>query len=564
MNEQIAWTYPYPIAAPYRRIFTSLDTDRQLIDLKEAIEGTFEFLAIVAIADIFRRWPATQLDNMVTQSARKLLVRPALGHFKDFFRRTYLEYARQKRIDTFFAPASQLKEFLTDACDERRMQQLVSIRNAIVHDAAATKEAARSGRYITECAGLLADVLQGLAVLGSARLVVPFKAAVDGGGAYGVSRGASEDLIIERGVALPAGADALGVLYYESASRFVPLQPLLVYVACECGDPCLGNDRALTRLQWLKDDNREPEYVEFFAPHVVRTASLSREFHTFFDSLAPDYRYQHDPYLRGAFYRATEYQVHLDVWNERGDTSNAHQIHLQRILYESEVDNPRFKVDYHDENVPVTDNVFDLRVTDTTRSEDCPLSDDDREIWNEGFRSYTIGFATPLAFDEERKLVMSMFEAGLFTKTTEEVARQHEVPCRDYYEISLHIPVEVFELRLTVPPGARINAGSITLRYLEDRVRRPKLRETPRVEPGDGGRDELIIRVTRPELNKNLFLEFEYSHFPDVRRDRALPWYWASHLVYEALALQEPRDWSMQDVAELLQSINTTHRKDTT
>jgi GNAT superfamily N-acetyltransferase len=549
MNETIASTYPFPIAAAYRRVFTTVDPSQRMSRLVDAIVTTFDFLARCAICDIYHRWPPPAVHPDLTQQARALTVRPELGGFHHFIRSSYLGYAKKSRLDTFFAPYDALKSFLREGYDDKTFGELISIRNTITKRRAEAARRVAEEDWLTVCEKALTRALGRLEVLGDARLIVPMRvAARDGSITYGVARGAHPEMTLGTGIRFAPGEIPHGPTLYLSPERFVPLVPLVAWAECSCGNPCLGTQRFVAMPQWLKTEDQPPEFYDMLGTHRVENAELSKTFEQFVDSLSADFRYQQDDYLRGHDFRADAYDVVLDAGNPFGDTRNTQRIRVRRIRTGRDGWNPRIKLDYHDQAPPIPDDVFDLRIHDTTRDESIELNDEDREIWKDSFRSFGVRFRTPLAFDEERELAISMFEPGLLGPVKLDASSTRSL--EEYYEISVHVPVEMLTVELVLPAGATVDpAAPPTVGYLEDEVTKPRLMEQPTVGRRDDGRTSLRYRVRRPLVGRNLLLRFRFGAFPAVNLDDPMPWYWASHRVHELLSTEPGRTWGLPDVA---------------
>jgi ribosomal protein S18 acetylase RimI-like enzyme len=553
MNETIAWSYPYPIAAPYEKIFTTTDPERRLQRLVDAIISSLEFLAICALADITQRWPAEKVDHNISLRARTITIKPQLGDFHAFFRDSYLRYARDNGIDTFFAPAAGLGTFLKRVYTEDAFAPLVALRNDVVKRPRQIASEARRPGYVETRLQAFTDAVLRLEALGRCRLIVPLlHSATDGTVTYGMMRGCIPEMTMASALLFPPGENPRGVILYESADKYLPLAPLLAFAPCRCGEPCLGTEPAVARVQWGGTGAGNPRFFDMFSNHLIVNADVEQDFARFTDSLAADYKYQRDPFLQGADVRALEYSVHLDVLNPLGDARNTHRIRIQQIKVASRKKPVLFKVDYHDQEPPIPDGVFDLRVRDLTKGEDWTVDEDAREIWNDSFRSFSVGVPSPLEFEEERLVEVSMFEPGLFNADDDTLVAS---PNRrtDYYEISTHVPVESFSLRLTLAPGTVVKKGSIQVRYLEDKKKKIDVVGGPTCEATADGREEIAVVIRRPDIHRNIFLTFAYERSVSGDFDAPLPWYWTAFNLYKRLGQEGGEEWTLRALVEKLE-----------
>ncbi len=526
-DERILARWPTPIARAWLRLLDTIDDDGRVLRLVDVIVQTVDLFAIVAMADLAHQWPVDRRPQELLNRARRLLVKPQLGELVGLVR-DWLDEAKKRRPSVILGhPTDEsLSEFI------RRLNEFPELRNTCLKRRDATQHRLKDNAWLHRAVAQVRDALIAFESVGDVALVTQREdtAAVTLRGAF-VGPLPAGDLVFEPG--------CTAMLTSPFTAPLV-LDPLVVSRACVCGQ-CAGR-RTPARLEWPRKDSAHGRYHAITDAHPTEEDAEGPSWQTFGRRLSTDWEWQRDGRLKDYPLRALRYDVALDVENHRGDTRNRHRILVERILADWP-GSDSFGLDYHDQMPPVSDEVFALSVRDATRGEDCPVDERHREVWHDAFRSFSVRFATPLELGEQRVVDVSMFEPGLFERKPQSLG--------DYYEFCVHLPVDQLSLVITLPHDAEVDAGDLSLDYLEESAERLDSKGA-RLQRAPDGRAQVAFEVTKPKLHANIVVRFSVTRWPTQGQIEAEPWYWAANRVYRLLESEPERSWTLREVAELL------------
>jgi hypothetical protein len=235
--------------------------------------------------------------------------------------------------------------------------------------------------------------------------------------------------------------------------------------------------------------------------------------------LSPDYVYQKKPYLAGHRLWSKKRITRLKLNSYDGDLETFVEIRVKKIKYDNVVEEELIKsstdevtteldmsngicqsekneillFDYHDAPLyPISDNVFDLKITDDDGEELNVVF----EIENEAFRKFS-AILPKMQFDEERVVNLSCFEPMLFSGIKNEG--------EDYYETEIDSPVDEFEFYLQLIPGLKFTGFRVE--YLDGSELILKDKSTKVTKEADGS-EVLYFKVEKPIVGKQVIVRF--------------------------------------------------------
>lgn len=202
--------------------------------------------------------------------------------------------------------------------------------------------------------------------------------------------------------------------------------------------------------------------------------------------------YEYDPYLANYDYRATQFNIELDV-RENGDTNTEYGIRVQRIRRKLDREPIMFKMPYHDTPSQKTSmKEFNLQVM-LASSRQQPQVDWilKSNVWKR-FRLVL----PPLEFEQDHFVAVTMFEKSLFEKDEQE----------DFYDTVFHYPTEDGRVDIVFPETWDIAEEKVVIGETGEKATEVVSIGTTR----DRGRRRLSVCVKRPIVDATYLITWKW------------------------------------------------------
>jgi hypothetical protein len=99
-----------------------------------------------------------------------------------------------------------------------------------------------------------------------------------------------------------------------------------------------------------------------------------------------------------------------------------------------------------------------------------------------------------------------------------------------------------------------VDVNSLSLTYLESTNESLKIVGQPAVKTDESGCQTISFSVKKPEIHKNIFLQYNYISFPTADVTCPLPWYWTAHLMHRTLEVHS-EDGSLRTMSDAVKFI---------
>jgi hypothetical protein len=379
-------------------------------------------------------------------------------------------------------------------------------------------------------------------------------------------------------------------LYHIEKKRLLSLSPFYFCIGCnKCAKPHLFQ----TTINFNKKKKIEAQFLDLYDDHAPSEGEFLNPILNDYATRFSHYPYYIDSYSRGHCFVAKSLNVTVRIKDLYGNAFVTNEMEVQRISpierqtkkieplqlypngetyfkkFENELQDESTKMevqsirfDYQDlPEFPASDHIYKFRAMDKTKEEPMIVMP---EHWSNSFRFFSLGFCTPLKFNEVRRICFEYFaplyffiDAQDFEMTpSTEPGKCYESD--EYYEVELYIPVEKYDFNLIFPSGVNATKETFKLRY-QDLEEAPVTSKGNKIVPSLSKYEDHEIKdhlncvrysVTKPILKENLWLSFDYyteKPLEYIDSKSVLSSYLASYAVYKFLIESPFFSWQLEE-----------------